>query len=187
MNVKNLVLSFLLLFTFFIITPSAYAEEKASASSATFSTILASMRQNDNRAKILESYLNQFNSPLAPYAKTFIAAADQYNLDWRLVAAISGVESTFGKAEPADCYNGWGFGIYGSHVRCFDSYRDAIFTISQALREQYMDKWGASDVYTIGHYYAASPTWADRVSYFMNDMETYRQSLDYNQPLTISL
>jgi hypothetical protein len=50
-----------------------------------------------------------------------------------------------------------------------------------------MNKWGAADVYTIGHYYAASPTWASRVSYFMADMESYRQTLDYNQPLSISL
>ena len=187
MNVKNLLLSFLLLFTLLIITPKTYAEEKSSDSSANFSKIIASMKASDGRAKVLKAYLERYNSPLAPYAKTFITAADQYNLDWRLVAAISGVESTFGKAEPVDCYNGWGFGIYGTQTLCFPTYREAIFTISKSLRQQYMDKWGAADVYAIGHYYAASPTWASRVSYFMADMENYRQTLEYNQPLSISL
>ena len=186
MNVKNLILSFLLLTILTLFTPQALAEEKTHITSANFAAILKA-KEEDPRAKILKGYLELHNSPLADNAQTFVEEADKYNLDWRLVASIAGVESTFGQAEPAGCYNGWGYGIYGTNMMCFASYDDAIHTISESLREKYMDTWGATDVYDIGHYYAASPTWADRVTYFMNDMETYRASVNDNQPLSISL
>lgn len=185
MIVKNLVLSFLLLTIFVFVTPSAFAQEKASNTSASFSSILED-KASDNRAKVLQAYLENRNSPLAPYAQAFVKNADMYNLDWRLVAAISGVESTFGQAQPEDCNNSWGYGIYGDNRMCFYSYYEAIRTISGALREKYMDQWGATDVYSIGHLYAASPTWAERVAYFMEDMDEYRLR-NANQPLSISL
>lgn len=186
MKVKNLVISFFLLTLLTLFTPQALAEEKFSNSSANFAAILKT-KVSDPRVKLISSYLEKYNSPLAPYAGTFVREADRYNIDWRLVVAISGVESTFGKAEPTGCNNGWGYGIYGNNMLCFNSYNDAIHTISQALREKYLDKWGASDVYSIGHLYAASPTWADRVTYFMNDIDAYKSSLDDNKPLSISL
>lgn len=55
----------------------------------------------------------------------------------------------------------------------FPSYGVAIATISQSLREQYMDQWGAKDIYEIGHMYAASPTWAVRVVGFMNQIDEF--------------
>lgn len=186
MNVKNFFISFLLLSLLTIFTPSALAEERSSDTSANFQQILQA-KGVDVRAKILQGYLEAHNSPMAPYASVFVQSADAYNLDWKLVPAIAGVESTFGQAEPTNCYNGWGYGIYGNNTLCFASYTEAIQTISQALREKYMDTWGATDVYSIGHIYAASPTWATHVTYFMNDIEAYRESVEYNQPLPISL
>lgn len=185
MNVKNLFISFLLLITLTIFTPHAFAEEKTSLASANFAGVLKT-KVGDNRAKVLQAYLQAHNSPMAPFANTFVQDADTYNLDWRLLPAIAGVESTFGQAEPVNCYNGWGYGIYGNNMMCFYSYYEAIHTISQALREKYINTWGATDVYSIGHIYAASPTWADRVTYFMNDIEAFKENTD-NQTLPISL
>jgi len=183
--VKNLLISFLLLTIFFFASSSAHAQEKASQPSATFADILHN-KELDNRAKVLSAYLSEHNSPLAPYAGAFVRDADEFDIDWRLVAAISGVESTFGQAQPADCNNSWGYGIYGSNRLCFTSYYEAIRTISQALRQRYMDQWGAQDVYSIGHLYAASPTWADRVTFFMEDIDEFRLR-NTNTPLSISL
>lgn len=113
-----------------------------------------------------------------------MAQADMYHIDWRLLVAISGVESTFGKAVP--CTNAWGYNIYGDNMRCFDSYPDAIRIISQDIRFKYMDTWNATDVYSIGHIYAASPTWAHRVTFFMNQIQAFSLRPE-NQPLPISL
>lgn len=125
----------------------------------------------DNRAKILSEYLAQFNSPLQNHAQDFIEAADTYNLDWKMVASIAGVESTFGKHIPGG-YNAWGWGVYGTQAIYFNSWRDGIFTVSKGLRENYLNK-GLTDPYSINRIYAASPSWGKNVSYFMQDLEKF--------------
>ena len=183
MKTKLIVFVFMLLLSLFITTPKIQAQEKASRSSATFQDLNA-VQASDNRVQVLTKYLAQENSPLTPYASTFVAQADMYHIDWRLLVAISGVESTFGKAVP--CTNAWGYNIYGNNMRCFASYPEAIRIISQDLRYKYMDQWGATDVYSIGRIYAASPTWASRVTYFMNQIQAFSLQPE-NQPLPISL
>lgn len=183
MRTKIIVVLSLLFLVTSIFTPKIQAQEKASGSSATFADINAAAAV-DNRALVLKNYLEAQDSPLAPYANEFVQQADLYHIDWKLLVAISGVESTFGKAVP--CTNAWGFGIYGNQTMCFASYDDAIRTISKSIRTQYMDQWDETDVYSIGKSYAASPTWADRVTYFMNQIQAY-SLLPQNQPLPISL
>ena len=174
-----------MLLTLLLLTPQKIqAQEKASGSSATFSDIVVRQQFEDTRVRVLQRYLQQQGSPLAPYAQEFVAQADYYHIDWKLLVAISGVESTFGKAVP--CTNAWGFGIYGDQTMCFASYNQAIHTISESIRDQYMDRWGATNVYSIGNLYAASPTWADRVTYFMNQIEAFSLRPS-NQPLSISI
>jgi len=107
-------------------------------------------------------------------------------LDWKLVAAISGVESTFGQQIPYESFNGWGWGIYGDNVIRFSSWKQGIETVSQGLRTNYIDKWGARDVYEIGALYAASPTWAQRVDYFMGKISEFKDQ-KLAQSLSISL
>jgi len=131
------------------------------------------IRADDHRAQILRNYLAAHNSPLAPYAENFVAEADKNGIDWRLVAAISGLESSFGEHIPPDSYNGWGFGVYGDNVRRFNSWDDGIAVVSKSLRDDYMNKWGATSVPEIGKMYAASPTWAIRVQYFINDIDAF--------------
>ena len=112
--------------------------------------------------------------------------ADKYNLDWKLVAAISGVESTFGQQIPYSSYNGWGWGIYGDNLIRFSSWTECIETVSKSLREDYADKWKAEDVYQIGRLYASSPTWASRVTYFMNNIQEFALS-NSKDSLSLSL
>lgn len=127
----------------------------------------------DYRVKILSSYLKEQNSPLQPYAGDFVAAADKYNLDWKLVAAISGVESSFGQAIPTNSYNGWGWGVYGDNVIRFKSWKEGIYTVSQGLRERYMDAWGGKDIYEIGAVYASSKAWPSHVDYYLNQIQYF--------------
>ena len=134
----------------------------------------------DKRAQILKDYLAKHNSPLENSAQDFIDAADKYQLDWKLVVSISGVESTFGKRIPGGhdplytSYNGWGWGVYGNNVLKFKSWREAIFTISKGLKENYVDK-GYTEPLIMNKKYAASQTWGVKVTYFMNEIEKYAQ------------
>ena len=81
----------------------------------------------DYRVVSLKNYLKKHNSPLTSSANYFVLYADKYNLDWRFVPAISGVESTFGKRIPINSYNayGWANGAY-----YFESWEDSIVIVS---------------------------------------------------------
>ena len=171
---KNKILFAIIATIILIIPQNSYSQEKASVSSANIKTAdIQITAGNDYRVRILQGYLKSKNSPLAPYAADFVTQADKYNIDWKFVAAISGLESSFGEAIPYNSYNGWGWGVYGDNVIRFSSWPDGITTISKGLRERYMDKWGKKDVYEIGSVYAASPTWAVRVSYFMDNISEF--------------
>ena len=150
----------------------ALATEPASRSSAALIEISA-VKPTDERVRALESYLERYNSPLAPYASDFIENADKYQLDWKLLPAIAGLESGFGKQIPPYSYNAWGWGIYGNSVLRFASWSEAISTISKGLREGYLRDNPESNPYMIGPTYAASPTWAVRVDGFMASIEAY--------------
>lgn len=125
----------------------------------------------DPQAQVLADYLKKHNSPLQYHAQDFIDAARIYSLDWRLVPAIAGVESTFGKAIPGG-YNAWGWGVYGNQAIYFRSWKEGIFVISEGLKKGYLDK-GLKDPYSINRVYAASPYWGGKVSYFMKDLERF--------------
>lgn len=172
---KNKIFLFIIFFSvlFLFLTPKTNAMQNASAGASGQLQARTLAKTEDVRTKILKAYLEKYSSPLAQYADDFISSADAFNLDWKLVAAISGVESTFGKQIPYNSYNGWGWGIYGNNVIRFSSWKEGIETVSKGLRENYVDKLGDGDVYRIGRLYAASPSWASRVEYFMNDINKF--------------
>jgi len=169
---KKIFVIFVISLLIFLSADKTLAKELASGSSAKIEFTKES-KASDARVKVLQDYLNQYNSPLVPLAPVFVKYADQYDLDWKMVAAISGVESTFGQQIPYGSYNGWGWGIYGTNMIYFSSWEDGIKTVSQGLRENYLNKWGATNVYEIGRFYAASPTWAQRVDYFMGKISDF--------------
>ncbi len=129
------------------------------------------VKELDGRAKILSKYLASYNSPMQYHAQDFIDAADKYELDWKMLPAIAGVESTFGKFIPGG-YNAYGWGVYGTNRIYFKSWRDGIFVVAKGLREGYLSK-GLKDPYSINRVYAASPHWGKNVTFFMNDLEKY--------------
>lgn len=129
----------------------------------------------DMRIIYLKEFLDKYNSPLADYSEEIVQLADRYNLDWRLIPAISGVESTFGKNLPVGSYNayGWANGRYA-----FDSWENSIQIVSQTLREKYYDN-GAEDINHIAKRYAPpSTTWSWKVKYFMNKIDSIPVQFD---------
>lgn len=131
------------------------------------------IREVDPKVEVLTAYLAKYNSPMQESAQDFIDAANEYNLDWKLLPSIAGVESTFGKRMPGG-YNAYGWGIYGANRIYFKSWRDGMFTVAKGLRENYVNK-GLKDPYAMNRVYAASPSWGGKVSYFMNDLENFAQ------------
>lgn len=144
-------------------------------------SILALNKQNQ-RVLQLEAFLEKYNSPLAPYAQTFVETADKYQIDWKLVPAITGVESTFGQHIPYNSYNayGWANGKYS-----FNSWEESIEKVTKTLKEKYYSR-GLDNPYKIGPVYAPpSKTWPGKVSLFMKQIENFQTSNSESLSLTI--
>ncbi len=151
--------------------PTPNIEPIAQATPVPEETLISEeLRQKEKELKVLrlQKYLLKHKSPMADNAQDFVDAAEQYNLDWKLVPAIAGVESTFGKHLIPGTYNAYGWG--GGRIR-FDSWRDGIYTISHGLAEKYVAR-GLETPYQMQRVYAPpSTTWGSKVTYFMNEID----------------
>lgn len=132
----------------------------------------------ESRPLILEKYLKSYNSPLADHAQTLINAADKYNLDWRLLPAIAGQESTFCRTIPHNSHNCWGWAIHERYTKKFETWEGAIETVGKGLKEGYIDKGLTTPEQIMTRYCPRSITerggsWATAVNYFLWEMDNF--------------
>lgn len=148
-------------------------------------------KKQDIRVTVLRAYLAKKNSPLVAHAEDFVEAADTYDVDWKLVPAISGVESSFGQFIPGGhelgytSYNGWGWGVYGTQSLKFKSWREGIFTVTEGLKTNYINK-GLTTPIAMNHVYAASPTWGVKVAFFIEDLSRFEKEFKETQVTAVS-
>lgn len=93
--------------------------------------------RNDPRVALLRNFFRAFHSPASHLAPDFLAAADRYGLDWRLLPSISVVESGGGKNATKHNIFGW-----ASARRGFTSVRGSIDWVASRLAHSklYQDK-----------------------------------------------
>lgn len=127
-------------------------------------------QRKDPRIDILRGFLDSHNSPLAPYSSIIVSAADRYGLDWKLLTAISGVESSFGKVMPRDSYNAYGWSNGSTR---FESWEKSIEHVSQVLGEKYIDKGLRTPDQIMKVYCPGSDTWAKNVARFMQSISEF--------------
>lgn len=125
------------------------------------------------RSSQLQRYLEVYRSPLASSSDLILSVSDKYHLDWRLLTAIAGQESTFGKNVPEDSHNAWGWGIHSRGVMKFSSWEQAIEVVGESLREDFLDQ-GAETLEELMQKWAplSDGSWAFGVNYFMNELES---------------
>ncbi len=188
MNQLKHISIILLLFLGCVPAVHAYDKEAGEAAKLASGAAITVQKKPDIRAKVLENYLESVQSPMAPYAEVFVREADKYELDWRLVPAIAGLESSFGKYIPAGSYNAFGWGIFTGKTsgKTFQSWEDAISTVSQGLKEKYIDD-GLITIESIGNRYAASQTWAARIHIIMNRFSMPETNHDFVETLAVTL
>src|SRR5579871_659788 len=63
--------------------------------------------RSDSRFQALRTFFEKTDCPAKAYVEEFLAAADHYHLDWRLLPSISFVESTGGKTARNNNFFGW--------------------------------------------------------------------------------
>lgn len=112
----------------------------------------------------VERFLSKRNAPLAEYADILVTAAYKYDIDYRLVAAISIVESGGGK----NCfrpYNAWGWG-----GMTFESWEDGIYTVSKGLSKYYAKGLNTPALIAPSYCPPNAVKWASNVQYIMNQI-----------------
>jgi hypothetical protein len=163
---KNILIVVFLLILLFL--PKQVLASKEAGASASISPFLAEKPAKDTltetniKRKVIQEILNKNNSPLASQVDAFITVCTKYDIDCYLLPSITGLESSFGKFTHPGSYNPFGWG--GGYLM-FNSWEDCIDAVGKGLKENYMAR-GADTIEKIGPIYAASPTWAQRVTYF---------------------
>lgn len=120
-----------------------------------------------NVAKEIENFLTSRNSPMASSSEQFVLAGKKYGVNPKLIVAISGIESSFGKKNIA-LHNAWGRKAKGGGYNSYASWKDAIWDQASYLKRRYFDR-GLITVEQIAPVYCPPNyrRWAERVNYFM--------------------
>ncbi len=147
------------------------------ASSGTGKVLGATVVAADSRALLLESFLRQQRSPLAPYADLIVQKSDEKGIDFRLVVAIAMCESNAGKRIPTkNSYNAWGIAVYTGTLTGanFESWPEAIDWVTTYIRRNYYDQ-GLIDLKAIGAKWAPPSvntgySWTNCVEEFQNSI-----------------
>ena len=126
----------------------------------------------DARVEIVKRFFHRYNSELEPYAQDVIIAADKYGLDFRLIPAIGMQESNLCKKAPKESNNCWGFGIYGKKVTKFNTYAEAIDTVTKTLANDYKAKGFTTPEEIMQKYTPSSDgSWAESVNHFIIQLQ----------------
>ncbi|MCW2949893.1 MAG: conjugal transfer protein [Thermoleophilia bacterium] len=133
----------------------------------------------------LDAYLAGKGSPMAGQGAALMASGGRWQIDPRLIVAISGAESSFGAITCAP-YNAWGYGCPNGPFH-FSSWAEGIDRIAQGLRTDYLSE-GRVSVALINLKYAPlgaanDPTglnnnWTANVSKFLLELGADPDNVD---------
>jgi len=138
----------------------------------TIPTVAGNAKAADARPEIISQYLASYGSPLVIYAKHIVDMADKYSLDFRLITAIAQQESNLCRIIPPGSHNCWGWGIHSESNLGFSSYEEGIETVSQGLKENYIDEGLTTPDQIMTKYTPSSNgSWAHGVNTFMSEMQ----------------
>jgi hypothetical protein len=136
--------------------------------------IESNVKLQDGRAAKLRRYLRSLNSPLFDHADLLVEEADKNGYDYRLLVAISLQESLACRKIPENSYNCWGWGIYGDKITRFESYDDAIRTVSAGMKRNYLDKGLVTTEQIMSKYNPSSDgSWSRAVRFFFHKIENF--------------
>lgn len=137
-------------------------------------TIRSHVKLIDSRSAKLRRYLRSRNSPLFDYTDLLVEEADKHHYDYRLLVAIALQESSGCKIIPENSYNCWGWGIYGNKITRFNSYEEAIRTVSRGIKRGYIDKGLVTTEQIMSKYTPSSNgSWSRAVTWFFHRIDTF--------------
>ncbi len=90
-----------------------------------------------DREASLRKFFAKYKSPLVDHVDTFIKVADYYGIDYRLMPAISCMESTCARFYIRDTHNPFGWG--GGYIK-FKTFDEAIEGVAKGLDKIYLSR-----------------------------------------------
>lgn len=135
----------------------------------TSSTNTTHALEHDLRSAQMRVVLEKYNSPMVGLEDVLITTAEKYGLEWTLLAAIAGTESSFAKRMPVNCVNPYGWGIYGDNKLCFESLKASIEGVAAGLAAKY----NISSLESIARTYnsVSTESWTQHTRFFMNKIK----------------
>lgn len=128
----------------------------------------------DMRQSQMRVVLTKYHSPMIGLEDVLIKTAEKYGLDWTLMAAIAGTESSFAKRMPVSptggpCNNPYGWGIYGDNKICFESLEASIEGVASGLAKKY----NITSLESIARTYntVSTDSWIAHTRFFMNKIK----------------
>ncbi|MFZ5437704.1 MAG: hypothetical protein ACOZAK_01465 [Patescibacteria group bacterium] len=130
---------------------------------------------DDSRAAIIANFLERHKSPMVPYdyyGQKLVEIADRYNLDFRLLPAISMQESNLCRNTHSEApHNCLGFGIHERGTLDFESYEAGFERAGRELRAYYVDQGRITPEQIMKKYTPSSDgSWANSVNQWMAEM-----------------
>jgi hypothetical protein len=123
-----------------------------------------SCHRSDPRAARLEKFFTHYNCPEPRHVNEYLRAADEYDLDYRLLPAVSLRESHCGTE--AWNNNRWG---YHPGVQKFPSVEDGINFVARVLAENPVYK--GKNLYDKLYTYNPLPAYPKEVQWIMRQIE----------------
>jgi len=130
------------------------------------------VKTSDPRLQMLRQFLEENGAPVAKHAEVFLKAADDYDLDWRLLPSISIIESSGGKHCKRNNVFGWGNG-----EEAFPSVRAGIYAVAERLANSKFYK--NKDVEHILRTYNADSEYPARVKRVMRNIGPVEIPISY--------
>lgn len=82
----------------------------------------------------IERFLRAYGSPMAPYARHIVRAGMRNDIDPRVIVAIAGVESSYGRHAPGFNAWGWGRARWGSWSHAIHGFSRSVSANYRSLR-----------------------------------------------------
>ena len=123
---------------------------------------LEELTERTRKIRRITAFYARWDAPLASKAEYILDISEKYGLDWRLIPAISIVESTGGRY----CFRSYNAFCWGR--MSFSSFEQAIETVARGLSTGYR----TDNPYTIAYKYnpVTPESWGSKVSGLMSQI-----------------
>lgn len=129
---------------------------------------LESLNVDQQKVNKVRAYLAGRRSPLAAKAEYLVKMAEEFGIDYRLVAAISIIESS-GGIHTYRPYNAWGWGG-AAGAFTFKNWEEAIYTVSRGLSRYYAAGLTTPRLIAPRYNPHTPGEWSRKVEYVMSQM-----------------